>query len=107
MNENKIDKKIKTYGLVLGIVLFVLLIAGFTYAALKWKSSNIVISGNTECLDIESTQGRDITGEELLLLDDSSIINNNKITIKEGMVVTNVTAKIKSGCTIAGYLTLN
>ena len=107
MNENKIDKKIKTYGLVLGIVLFVLLIAGFTYAALNWKSSNIVISGNTECLDIESTKGSDITGEELLLLDESSIINDNKITIKEGMVVTNVTAKIKSGCTIAGYMTLN
>ena len=107
MNENKIDKKIKTYGLVLGIVLFVLLIAGFTYAALNWKSSNIVISGNTECLDIESTKGSDITGEELLLLDESSIISDNKITIKEGMVVTNVTAKIKSGCTIAGYMTLN
>ena len=107
MNENKIDKKIKTYGLVLGIVLFVLLIAGFTYAALNWKSSNIVISGNTECLDIESTKGSDITGEELLLLDESSIINNNKITIKEGMVVTNVTAKIKSGCTIGAYMTLN
>ena len=107
MNENKIDKKIKTYGLVLGIVLFVLLIAGFTYAALNWRSSNIVISGNTECLDIESTNGSDITGEELLLLDESSIINGNKITIKEGMVVTNVTAKIKSGCTINGYMTLN
>ena len=107
MNENKIDKKIKTYGLVLGIVLFVLLIAGFTYAALNWRSSNIVISGNTECLDIESTKGSDITGEELLLLDESSIINDNKITIKEGMVVTNVTAKIKSGCTINGYMTLN
>ena len=107
MNENKIDKKIKTYGLVLGIVLFVLLIAGFTYAALNWKSSNIVISGNTECLDIESTKGSDITGEELLLLDESSIINGNKITIKEGMVVTNVTAKIKSGCTIGAYMTLN
>ena len=107
MNENKIDKKIKTYGLVLGIVLFVLLIAGFTYAALNWKSSNIVISGNTECLDIESTKGSDITGEELLLLDESSIISDNKITIKEGMVVTNVTAKIKSGCTIGAYMTLN
>ncbi len=107
MNENKIDKKIKTYGLVLGIVLFVLLIAGFTYAALNWRSSNIVISGNTECLDIESTKGSDITGEELLLLDESSIISDNKITIKQGMVVTNVTAKIKSGCTIAGYMTLN
>ena len=107
MNENKIDKKIKTYGLVLGIVLFVLLIAGFTYAALNCRSSNIVISGNTECLDIESTKGSDITGEELLLLDESSIISDNKITIKEGMVVTNVTAKIKSGCTIGAYMTLN
>lgn len=87
--------------------MFVFLVAGVTYAALTWKSNNITINGSTECLDIDYTKGQDITGGNLLLLDKSKIISNNKITITNGMVLTNVTAKIKSTCTIDGYLTLN
>ena len=75
------NKKVKTYGLVLGVTLFVLLVAGFTYAALTWRSNNITINGSTECLDIDYTKGQDITGGNLLLLDKSKIISNNKITI--------------------------
>lgn len=101
------NKKVKTYGLVLGIVLFVLLVAGFTYAALTWRSNNISINGSTECLDIDYTKTNDISGDELLLLDKNKIISNNKITITKGMVLSGVTAKIKSTCTIEGYLTLN
>lgn len=101
------NKKVKTYGLVLGVTLFVFLVAGFTYAALTWRSNNITINGNTECLDIDYTKGQDITGGNLLLLDKSKIISNNKITITNGMVLSNLTAKIKSSCTIDGYLTLN
>lgn len=101
------NKKVKTYGLVLGVTLFVLLVAGFTYAALTWRSNNITINGSTECLDIDYTKGQDITGGNLLLLDKSKIISNNKITITNGMVLSNLTAKIKSSCTIDGYLTLN
>lgn len=101
------NKKVKTYGLVLGVTLFVLLVAGFTYAALTWRSNNITINGSTECLDIDYTKGQDITGGNLLLLDKSKIISNNKITITNGMVLSNLTAKIKSSCTIDGYLILN
>lgn len=101
------NKKVKTYGLVLGVTLFVFLVAGFTYAALTWRSNNITINGSTECLDIDYTKGQDITGGNLLLLDKSKIISNNKITITNGMVLSNLTAKIKSSCTIDGYLTLN
>lgn len=101
------NKKVKTYGLVLGVTLFVLLVAGFTYAALTWRSNNITINGSTECLDIDYTKGQDITGGNLLLLYKSKIISNNKITITNGMVLSNLTAKIKSSCTIDGYLTLN
>ena len=101
------NKKVKTYGLVLGVTLFALLVAGFTYAALTWRSNNITINGSTECLDIDYTKGQDITGGNLLLLDKSKIISNNKITITNGMVLSNLTAKIKSSCTIDGYLTLN
>ena len=104
---DKVDKKIKTYGIILGVILFVLLIAGFTYANLAWNSKSIVISGKSNCLEVESVKGSDITGGNLLLQDESLILNNNQITIKNGMVITNVTAKIKSTCSIDGYMTLN
>ena len=104
---DKVDKKIKTYGIILGVILFVLLIAGFTYANLVWNSKSIVISGKSNCLEVESVKGSNITGGNLLLQDETSIISNNQITIKNGMVITNVTAKIKSTCSLEGYMTLN
>ncbi len=104
---DKVDKKIKTYGIILGVILFVLLIAGFTYANLTWNSKSIVISGKSNCLEVESVKGNDITGGNLLLQDERIILNNNQITIKNGMVITNVTAKIKSTCSLDGYMTLN
>ena len=101
------DKKVKTYGIVLGVLLFLLLALGITYAVLAWKSSNISILGNAECLDINYVKGNNIS-DEILLFDESQIINNNnKITIKNGMGLTNVTAGIKSNCTIDGYITIN
>ena len=104
---DKVDKKIKTYGIILGVILFVLLIAGFTYANLAWNSKSIVISGKSNCLEVESVKGSDITGGNLLLQDERIIISDGKITIKNGMIITNVTAKIKSTCSISGYMTLN
>ena len=101
------NKKVKIYGIVLGVVLFILLVSGLTYAILSWRSSNITIAGNSECLEVDSAKGSDITGSDLLLLDESQIINNNRITITSGMVITNITAKLKSSCTIDGYLTIN
>ena len=100
------NKKIKIYGVVLGIILFILLISGLTYAILSWRSSNITITGTSECLEVESVKGSNITGSDLLLLD-SGVVNNNQITIRAGMVVTNITAKLKSSCTLDGYLTIN
>ena len=100
------DKKVKTYGIVLGVLLFLLLAVGITYAVLAWKSSNISILGNAECLDINYVKGNNIS-DEILLFDESQIINGNKITIKNGMGLTNVTAGIKSNCTIDGYITIN
>ena len=101
------NKKIKIYGVVLGIILFILLISGLTYAILSWRSSNITIAGNSECLEVDSVKGSNITGSDLLLLDESQVVNSNQITIKAGMVVTNITAKLKSSCTLDGYLTIN
>ena len=101
------NKKIKIYGIVLGVILFIILVAGFTYAALTWRSSNITITGASECLEVDSVKGSNITGSDLLLLDKSQVVNSNQITIRTGMVVTNITAKLKSSCTLDGYLTIN
>lgn len=101
------NKKVKIYGVVLGVILFILLVSGLTYAILNWRSSNITIAGNSECLEVDSVKGSNITGSDLLLLDESEIINNNRITITSGMVVTNITAKLKSSCKLDGYLTIN
>ena len=101
------NKKIKIYGVVLGIILFILLVSGLTYAILNWRSSNITIAGNSECLEVDSVKGSNITGSDLLLLDESQVVNSNQITIRTGMVVTNITAKLKSSCTLDGYLTIN
>ena len=101
------NKKIKIYGVVLGVILFILLISGLTYAILSWRSSYITITGTSECLEVESVKGSNITGSDLLLLDKSQVVNSNQITIRTGMVVTNITAKLKSSCTLDGYLTIN
>ena len=101
------NKKIKIYGVVLGVILFILLISGLTYAILNWRSSNITITGTSECLEVDSVKGSNITGSDLLLLDESQVVNSNQITIRAGMVVTNITAKLKSSCTLDGYLTIN
>ena len=38
-------KKAKLVGTIFGVILFIALIAGFTYAWVSWQSDNINISG--------------------------------------------------------------
>ena len=95
MKENK---KIKIIGTIIGIVLFVILIAGFTFAWFTWESSRINISGNTACFNINYTEGNLVT-DDMLLVDANKLISNNKITIKRGMAVTNLSASKDPKCT--------
>ena len=64
MNQNK---KIKLIGTVVGIVLFIILIAGVTYAAFVWRSENINISGSSECFTINYVPGPMITNANVIL----------------------------------------
>lgn len=57
------EDKSKLYGGILGIVLFILLVAGFTYAFVSWQSGKTTINMNTGCFDIWYDKGQDITGE--------------------------------------------
>jgi len=101
------DKKIKLIGTILGVLLFIVLIVGISYAWFNWRSGNVIISGNTECFPvIEYTKGQTISDESVLLFDEDSIIEYDseediyKITIKKGMAVTDVTAYLDSSCDI-------
>lgn len=91
-------KKAKIIGTIVGIILFVILIAGFTYAWFTWQSNKINISGNTACFNINYTEGNLVT-DDMLLVDANELISNNKITIKKGMAVTNLTASKDPKCT--------
>lgn len=90
-------KKVKVIGTVLGIILFCLLIAGFTYAWFTWESNKINVGGNTSCFDINYTKGNAVT-EDLLLVDANSLVTDTTITIKKGMAVTNINANKSSSC---------
>lgn len=108
LNSNKIAK---IMGIIIGVILFSLLTTALTYAWFTWTSRNIEISGITECFTINHTKGQNIAQAAIddtgvILFDESTIISDEKITIKNGMVITNVTASIDSSCTISGDLTI-
>ena len=101
--DNK--KKYKTIILIIAIVL--VLVSGITFAALTWQSDKVNIKANSDCFTINYTLGNKVEGS-LKLFDESTIINSdNTLTIREGMLLTNVIAGISSSCNINGYLTLS
>ena len=101
--DNK--KKYKTIILIIAIVL--VLVSGITFAALTWQSDKVNIKANSDCFTINYTLGNKVEGS-LKLFDESTIINSdNTLTIREGMLLTNVIAGIASSCNINGYLTLS
>lgn len=50
----------KTIGYIIGIIVFIVLVAGATYAWLTWRSNNIIIAGYTQCFDINYPITREI-----------------------------------------------
>lgn len=91
-------KKAKIIGSIIGVILFIILVAGFTYAWFTWESNKINISGNTACFDINYTEGNAVT-DDLLLIDANKLVTLDKITIKKGMAVTNLSAGKDPKCT--------
>lgn len=106
--KNKQIKYAKLLGAVVGILSFVALIVGITYALYIWTSDNINITGESSCFTINNTKGDNISlglnTKGIILFDESNIINNGKITIKDGMALTNFTASIDGGCNTKGRL---
>ena len=103
MNTNM---KVKLIGTIVGVLFFIALIAGVSYAWITWNSSNTGISGITDCMKVNYTNGGNIDNANVLLFDENDIIADNKITIKNGMAITNVTAYLDSSCTLSANFDL-
>ena len=95
--------KTKMLGTIVGILLFVALVAGLSYAWYTWRSSNTTISGSSGCFTIDYVAGIDIGGAGAASIDLSSTYT--------GGLSTSVQMGIDSSCTVNGtgtlYLTTN
>ena len=101
-----INRKIKISGLIIGIILFIVLISGFSYAYYSSVATDTSsVKGTAGCFVVDHVKGNDVTGN-VILFDESKIITNNNITVKDGMQLTYVTAGINNACTIDGYITM-
>ena len=90
--------------IVLGLTLFILIGSGLTYAALTWATSNPINIGLTSgCFEINYTPGGAINNANVEVMNESTLINNNKFTITEGVALTYANIGIKSTCTVKGY----
>ena len=90
--------------IVLGVSLFILIGSGLTYAALTWATSNPINIGLTSgCFEINYTPGGAINNANVEVMNESTLISNNKFTITEGIALTYANIGIKSTCTIEGY----
>ena len=89
--------------IILGVAVFILIGSGLTYAALTWSSGNINIGLTSGCFEINYTPGGAINNASVEVMNESTLINNNKFTITEGIALTYANIGIKSTCTIEGY----
>ena len=89
--------------IVLGVSLFILIGTGITYAALTWATNPINIGLTSGCFEIDYTPGGAINNANVEVMNESTLINNNKFTITEGIALTYANIGIKSTCNIEGY----
>ena len=89
--------------IVLGLTLFILIGSGLTYAALTWATNPINIGLTSGCFEINYTPGGAINNANVEVMNESTLISNNKFTITDGIALTYANIGIKSTCTIEGY----
>ena len=90
--------------IILGVAVFILIGSGITYAALTWATSNPINIGLTSgCFEINYTPGGAINNANVEVMNESTLISNNKFTITEGIALTYANIGIKSTCSIEGY----
>lgn len=85
----------KLYGTIIGVLAFIALVAGLTYAWFTWASGNTTISGDSGCFTIQYTNGTAISGS----LSPSVDYTGGKSTT--------ATLNISSSCTTDGDATIS
>lgn len=93
-DTNSVSKK-KLYGMILGVIAFIALVAGLTYAWFVWISNNTIIEGDSGCFTIVYQNGSAISGNLLPSADYT------------GGKTTTVTLNINPSCTTQGNATIN
>ena len=90
--------------IILGVAVFILIGSGLTYAGLMWATSNPINIGLTSgCFEINYTPGGAINNANVEVMNESTLISNNKFTITDGIALTYANIGIKSTCSIEGY----
>ena len=87
-------KNTKLYGTILGIILFIILIAGLTYAYITWTSSNIDFSVKSDCFVVNYVKGQNISNNNMFVINEKD---------KIGLIGVNGTGKSTLLNMIAGY----
>lgn len=87
-------KKEKIIGIIVGVIIFIAIIVGMTYAWFVWQSDETNIGGTTTFFDVDYTNGAAINNSELV-----------SSTDKSGGASTEVVIRKKSG-SIDGIATL-
>lgn len=79
------NNKIKNVSVILGVVLFIILVASITYAVFGWASDpdNGYIEGKSECFNISYTKGDDILDGSLTT--GNSYVNGLSVTVSAGL----------------------
>ena len=95
-------KNTKTYGVILGVILFIALIVGITYAYITWKSADTRIRVESECFNINYSRGQNISNNKLYVINENNFLNGDQITIIDGMELTTVGLEIDADCNIDG-----
>ena len=87
-------KSYKIFGTIFGVLAFIALVVGITYAWLIWTSGNTIISGSTECFTINYVNGQNISGQ---ITPSSTYTGGKTTTVQIG---------IDSSCNIGGSATI-
>ncbi len=87
-------EKHKLIGTVIGVLAFIALIAGLTYAWFTWTSGNTILGGTTECFTINYVNGQNISGQ---ITPSANYSGGKTTTVQIG---------IDSGCNIGGTGTI-
>lgn len=87
-------EKHKVIGTIVGVLAFIALIAGLTYAWFTWVSGNTILGGTTECFTINYVNGQNISGQ---ITPSASYTGGKTTTVQIG---------IDSGCNIGGTGTI-